>query len=87
MDLTKYTKGNVTRHGDTTVLVSVPGGFDPQTGKKLPPQEAGFQLPDLHAARDQAVADVEQAEAVLQRVKEVLGTLETLVADAEALKR
>lgn len=88
MDLTKYAAGKISgkasivRHGASTVLVSLPDGFDPETGIERPPREQGFQLRDLEAAREAANAQVLAAEEALERAMEALNAVVELVDDA-----
>ena len=60
MDIEKYNAGkakglsSVTLHGDSTLLISWPDGFNPSDGSPNPPKEQGFQMADLTAMRQAA---------------------------------
>ena len=79
MDLTTYSSGakasgdaGVTKHGSGTLLVKVPGGFDPATGAKKPPIEIGLQREDIVKQRDALAAQVTALQAKLAALNAVL---------------
>ncbi len=72
-------------HGESTVLVRLPGGFDAKTGAKLPPVERGYQREDLQAARDAAAGAVESAQTALAKAQGCLAAFDALLADADAI--
>lgn len=75
----------MTRHGDTTILVRCPAGFDPETGTRKPPTERGFQISDIRNMRKAAEAEVVVAQAALAAAQARLASVDVLVADAEAV--
>ena len=80
-------ESEIIRHGDSTLLVRIPGGFDATTGAKLPPVESGLQRSDIQAARDRVAAEVAQIEAHLASAKEALAAHDVMLADADAALR
>lgn len=94
MDLSKYAAGkasgdsSVALQGSTTLLVRVPGGFDPESGVKRPSVEQGFQRADLAKAREAAADAVTAAQAEVTKAQAHLASCDVLLADAdEALSR
>lgn len=80
MDLMKYVAGkgkgsNVVLQGETTLLVSAPGGFDSETGLPNPTVDKGFQISDILQMREDARAARDRAQAALDAA-------EVLVVDA-----
>lgn len=93
MDLTTYSASakssgdaGVVKHGSGTLLVKVPGGFDPATGAKKPPIEIGLQREDIVKMRDAAAVQLADQVATLQAHLDALNTLLT-DADAELAKK
>lgn len=90
MDIDKYIAGKaagiskVQLHGDTTLLLTVPGGFDPDTGAPLPAKEQGYQLADLDAMRESAVKGVTDAEDALAKAQARVAAFDVLLNDAIA---
>lgn len=91
MDIDKYIAGKATgaskveRHGETTLLVSWPGGFDPETGKALAPKEQGFQPADLDAMRESAAQAVSTAEEAFTKAQARLAGFDELLADIQEI--
>lgn len=87
MDIDKFIAGKATGaskvelHGETTLLISWPGGFDPDTGAALPPKEQGFQPADIYAMRNSAAQSVETAENALNAARTRLSAFDELLAD------
>lgn len=91
MDALRYVKGKggdsrIERHGKTTILITMPGGFDPDTGAPKEPIQQGFQRADiaaLVAAGNAAVAEAEKALAAAQAQRDAA---KALLAEVDALK-
>lgn len=91
MDIDKYIAGKATGvskielHGDSTLLVTWPDGFDTETGQARPPKEQGFQPADLDAMREAAAQSVESAEEALVKAQARLAGFDELLADIQEL--
>lgn len=87
MDIEKFTMGKqsgtskIELQGASTLLISWPGGFDPDTGAALPLKEQGFQPTDLEAMRENAARGVVAAEEALAKAQAHLAAFDTLLAD------
>lgn len=73
MDALKYlaarAKGqaSMVSHGAETILVSVPDGFDPETGEPKPNRDTGYQRADIENMANAAFKAVEDAQAALDK--------------------
>lgn len=91
MDIDKYIAGKVSgvskieRHGESTLLITVPGGFDADTGAPKAPVEQGYQPDDLDAMEAHAAQGVEAAQKALAEAEQRLANMRGLKADAEPL--
>lgn len=91
MDIEKYIAGKgkgvsgITIQGGSTVLISWPAGFDPETGAAKPPNEQGFQPADISAMRESAAAAVTQAEEALAKAQARVAAFDALVSEVEGL--
>lgn len=87
MDIDKYIAGKQTGvskielYGQTTLLVTVPGGFDADTGAALSPKEQGFQPADLEAMRENAAQAVVTAKEALAKAQARLAAFDVVLAD------
>jgi hypothetical protein len=78
-------KASIVSHGGDTILVSMPAGYDPDTGAALPPKEAGYQRNDIAAMRESAAAHVVEAEAALERARERLAAFDDVLHEISGL--
>jgi hypothetical protein len=78
-------KASIISHGDETILVSLPGGFDPSTGQALPPKETGYQRADIYAMREAAIQAVAHAEAALDEAKRRAAAFEEVASEVDAI--
>ncbi len=75
----------VVLHGEATLLVKSPGGFDPATGAKLPPTEMGVQRADLRATRDALEGHLVTLHDQILAIEGEIDGMDALLADADAL--
>lgn len=91
MDIEKYIAGKksglsgIELHGDSTLLVKWPDGFDPNTGAPKPPREQGYQPADIAAMKEGAIAAVTAAEDALAKAKAHAAMHDDLLADVAPL--
>jgi len=92
MDIEKYIAGKgkglsgIELHGDSTLLISWPGGFDAETGEPNPPIERGYQPADLAAMKTAAEETVQRAQAELAKAQARVAMHDELLADAAAFQ-
>ncbi len=90
MDIEKYIAGKakgvsgVELHGDSTLLIKWPDGFDQSTGEALPPVEQGYQPADLTAMKVAAVDAVAAAVEALANAEQRAALFDELLADVAA---
>lgn len=88
MDIEKYAAGkdkglsSIELHGDSTLLIKWPDGFDPNTGAPKPPIERGYQPADIAAMKTAAEDSVRVAEDALNKAIARADMHDTLLADA-----
>lgn len=87
MDIEKYIAGkarglsSIELHGDSTLLISWPDGFDPTTGEAKPAVERGYQPADIAAMKVSAVDAVTAAEVALDTARVRADMHDALLAD------
>lgn len=84
MDIEKYTK--IELQGMSTLLITAPGGFDPETGAALPPKDQGFQPDTLKDMRKSAVDAVIATQEALAKAEARLAKLDEVLAHPEVAK-
>lgn len=89
MDIEKYAAGKakklsgITLHGDSTLLIKWPDGFDPTTGEAKPPVERGYQPADIAAMKVAAEDAVTVAEDALTHAQARVSMHDDLLADID----
>ena len=73
-------QASITPQGETTLLVSVPGGYSPETGDPKPPIERGYQPQDLIAMRETALVAVDKAEEALINARNIVAAWDEVLA-------
>jgi hypothetical protein len=88
MDIEKYIAGkksglsSIELHGDSTLLVFWPDGFNETDGTPKPCKEQGYQPADIAAMKAAAVAAVTAAEEALAKAQSRVAMHDDLLADA-----
>lgn len=77
---------SIVKHAGDTVLISMPGGYDQETGEPVGTKEIGMQRKDVDAMRAAAAMDVETAEAALATAQEMLAAFDAVLAEIDELK-
>lgn len=78
-------QASIIKHDGETILVSMPGGYDPVTGDPLPPQEVGYQRKDIVAMRTAAEADVASIDESRGKAQQRLEAFDTVLQEIEGL--
>ena len=65
-----------------TIIVSVPGGYDPTTGAALPPVETGMQIADLTRDKEAAAKAITAAQDALDKAQAAHDAFDVVIADA-----
>lgn len=87
MDIEKYTAGKakglsgIELHGDSTLLIRWPDGFDQTTGAPKPSIERGYQPADIAVIKTSAEDAVTAAQDALTKAQARLDMHDTLLAD------
>ena len=93
MDIEKYIAGKskgvsgIELHGDSTILISYPAGFDPNDGSPLPTVDKGYQIADIVAMKEAADKAVQDAQEKLEDALTISSKYDELLADIEPLKK
>lgn len=69
----------------TTVLITLPGGFDQRTGEPLPPVDKGYQRADFTAMREGAQKSLDAATQAVIDAQAALDAFDTFLAEVAAL--
>ncbi len=82
----KKKQASIVAHGKgETILVSMPGGYDPGTGAALPKEERGYQKADIKAMCDACDEEISRAEDALDKALERKAAFQEVMKEIEAL--